>query len=384
MNCTKLIINSLAILFLFSNCSQQIEFETNGEEIVLSDTFVTLSEALKKAEPFFASIENTATRSDDRKVKSIEYISQPNTRSTEKVLYYLVNFSDNKGFAILSSDNRLLPVYAFSDQGNLSLSDTIGNDVIASFISSLPSPSSSGGLIPNPVPSPTYVKEVSPLLSQPIQNLDRYSPLNKYCPMSQYGASAGCAAVASAMIMSYFEFPLTVNGISLNWNSIKNNPNNDAFQKLVADLGTSTNLDMSYNVESSCNPQNILRTFHNYGYQTPYYSTYSNSIAVQNLKIKKPVIVSGYQRDSGHVWVIDGLYVYTSYSMNPNNGGGTIKSMSNYMHCVWGFNGRYNGYYFHSTTNGFGGSAYDNENYEEFTEMNAFWSNNGIFYGFYK
>ncbi|MBO4965835.1 MAG: Spi family protease inhibitor, partial [Muribaculaceae bacterium] len=101
----------MAILFLFSDCSQQIEFETNGEEIVLSDTFVTLSEALKKAEPFFASIENTATRSDDRKVKSIEYISQPNTRSTEKVLYYLVNFSDNKGFAILSSDNRLLPVY---------------------------------------------------------------------------------------------------------------------------------------------------------------------------------------------------------------------------------------------------------------------------------
>ena len=46
---------------------------------------------------------------------------------------YLVNYADDAGFALLSADSRLRPIYAISDEGSMSFSDTTYNKGLALF-----------------------------------------------------------------------------------------------------------------------------------------------------------------------------------------------------------------------------------------------------------
>lgn len=82
---------------------------------------VPLSHALGYAEQALNLIEgHTATRSG-RTVESVEYVSNHRTRSADSrsvidTALYLVNYANDKGFAILAADNRLHPIYAISDE----------------------------------------------------------------------------------------------------------------------------------------------------------------------------------------------------------------------------------------------------------------------------
>ena len=70
---------------------------------------VSLTDALKNADALLGELgEGETTRSAERKVESVEYYSRPGTRSLGgDTLLYLVNYTDDAGFALLSADSRL-------------------------------------------------------------------------------------------------------------------------------------------------------------------------------------------------------------------------------------------------------------------------------------
>ena len=90
-------------------------------ENVVQSNKISLNQALVYAENSINGI-GTSTRSTSRKVKSTEiFVAKPSTRSveSEEVSFYLINYENNEGYAMVSTDSRTTPVYAYSDEGNL-------------------------------------------------------------------------------------------------------------------------------------------------------------------------------------------------------------------------------------------------------------------------
>lgn len=84
-----------------------------------------------------------ATRTSEKSSREVEEIevlhsnlqtrSQAGNASVNSDLY-LVNYANNKGFALLSSDSRLRPIYAISDTGHIQMADTINNKALSMFL----------------------------------------------------------------------------------------------------------------------------------------------------------------------------------------------------------------------------------------------------------
>lgn len=131
----KKIILFAGITALLVSCSN-MELEQSQLAGATSETHgsthVSLEEALKNADDLFSRMEgkNTRTATKRRTVCSVQSLGEGGrTRAAgEDPLYYVVNYADDAGFAILGADTRLDEVYAFSDTGSLNLNDTTFNE----------------------------------------------------------------------------------------------------------------------------------------------------------------------------------------------------------------------------------------------------------------
>ena len=131
----------LVFLPLLIACSSEVATESfcvqKTHETQVSHE-VTLENALKRVEPLFSAL-GGKTRSE-LKVASVEYISAIGTEtrsSGDSVLYYLVNYDNQEGFALLGADDRIYPVLAISTEGNMAMGDTVRNRGLASFFRSV-------------------------------------------------------------------------------------------------------------------------------------------------------------------------------------------------------------------------------------------------------
>lgn len=360
-NLHKIIWMSCIIGILASCSSADEPTSAVSSSAEVPDTFVTLQEALEKAQPYFEALDGSSSRSVLRTVEKVEFLNGNSSTRSDVPTYYIVNFDSDQGFAILSADERLLPVFAFSDQGTLSLSDTLYNKGLAKFISTLPQPSDSpsrviGGPITNPT---TYTKVVSPLLSQAVRLWSQRSPYNSYCPIDQSTneqSLVGCGPLAVGMIMSFYEYPTSYNGYSLNWAQIKLDSNNSNLFKFLVDLGNPNNLDAEYGSSgTSVSTGNIDRTFYNMGYKSLSSSYFNETTAQSALQAHTPLLLVGQATEGGHAWSIDGLYKVTTTQLSSTIGGTDTIVNTFYYHCVWGWGGKGNGYFAYS--NGFGRNA---------------------------
>lgn len=165
------------------SCSQENllipDTETTAQETPAS-TKITLPEALKNAESAFGMLDlNTRAI---RIPESVEYIgANYQTRSSssnEDVKYYIVNYADNQGFAVLSADAEKGKVFALSDEGSISLSDTIDNPGLGVFFNKLNkwidipldttltvTPKDTTPALPYP-----FISKVSPRMPKNVQN----------------------------------------------------------------------------------------------------------------------------------------------------------------------------------------------------------------------
>lgn len=356
----KKFIQQLVIILLgvqLASCNNELEV-SDTKDISTEDVYhVGIDEALTTADMFFAQLKspNASTRSiDKRKVSRMEIINtNAKTRGSRESYnkeLYLVNYEEDNGFALLSSDKRLCPIYAIADSGHLETSDTIYNKPLALFFKNVMNDISYEENNPTTFEHDGQVfidsAQVAPLLWAGTRKWSQKAPYNEYC-FTENGkqAVAGCSSVSIAQIMSFYSWPQKIDDISLSWRSMKGNRSQNKIARLLARLGQSDMLATNYGESSSgSSDANYMRTFIGMGYYAPNEITvFSESdvrFALDNAnKVAGagPVLTLGRSiTGSGHSWVIDG------YAQNVTN----KNSYSTLFHCVWGWGGKADGYFY--------------------------------------
>lgn len=309
--------------------------------------------------------------------------------------YYILENTNRGGFVIVAADRRVQPILAYSTNGNITklLPDNVRgflqeyeneigfyqrngveptNDIDAQWNSLL-----SGTY------SPASTSFVEPLLTTTWNQSPYY---NNFCPDSSgVHAVAGCAAIATAQVMKYWNWPTSGTGSHsyeledfgeqsadfgntvYNWSSMPNFLNSsssaaqvNAVATLVYHVGVA--IEMEYGIHGSgaivnsygystlpCS-ENALKDYFKYKetLHSVYKNSTSNNLWVSTLKTEldagRPIIERGDGDGGGHAFVCDGY---------DENG---------LFHINWGWGGYMDGYFAHNALNpGEGGTGGNND-----------------------
>ena len=288
----------------------------------------------------------------------------------------------NQGFVIISGNNVLPPVIAWSDQSNFpDLTDAPENFLSwLNHYGAMMAFAEEQGLQPEAdvqrqwdkaqqgVFSAKSETSVNPLVSTR-WNQDCY--YNEYCPATNGGwwgggpcghVYAGCVACAMAQVMKYWNYPTTGFGshsyvhstygtqsanfaaTTYHWDEMPNDVwnSNDAVATLMYHCGVSVNMNYSASGSGaySADVETAMRAYFGYcGAKYHEKSAYQDEAWITLLKAEldqsHPIYYSGSSGDSGHAFVCDG------YDNNDR------------MHFNFGWSGSGDGYYTIYSVNGF-------------------------------
>ena len=399
---TKLRFLLAAIVLLVVACSKEYnataEIEPSADDARHS-FYVTVDEAVATAKQFLGAGD---TRLRDLRLKNHTlYKALSGTRSEGEpidVVFHVINFEDNQGYAIVSADSRATDVYAFSPTGNIDIDEAMENPGFQIFMNGAtanyedevngfgnpyrdsmilnpyvpPGGGSGGGSVPGggtidvTLLMVTYLdgkgyytdssgwitdENIGPLLST---EWHQRLPYNYYCPVINDSiAVAGCVPIAIAQIMAYHKYPPVVNGDSIDWTLVESGAMGDSLHyaaRVVREVGREANADYGTKVTTATNSEakQALRAF---GYSVSSYETYSDVRAKLYLGLQRPILARGDNVDGGvgHMWVIDGYLknknVNYYYNMQPPYSlYKTITEYQHYVHCNWGWGPDYNCY----------------------------------------
>lgn len=372
-------------------CEKESESAIHNVDLqgVVSQNKVSLKQALLYAENSINGISPT-TRSAERKVKSTEiYVAKPATRSAEdtEVSFYLINYEDNEGFAMVSTDSRATPVYAYSDEGNLTAEDfetspflgtfiegsienyqaEVANNIYEpiewpdsaySHITRLPIVEYNGGLYYEDNTTETILKEN--LLTTAWH---QFEPYNFFCNTNNIG---GCGPVAAAQIMAYHKHPAQYGTTIYNWDAMTATPTLEDGDigatyaaRLIADIGGEAGANYRDNGTGTTSV-GIKKAFRALDYNCGHPASYNINRIQENINAEKPIFIDGKDSEGGHAWVIDGYrhqtfrttyyHTYEPYAMYET----FVVSSRTYFHCNLGscpYKEDYtpNGYYYASS-----------------------------------
>jgi len=334
---------------------------------------VGLKKATLIASNFYASkIARKSVTADASAIKS--YL----VKSNDKFLfYYIFNFQDD-GFVIVSADDSFYPVLAYSPKGSVDRLDFPSNVAgwmnwyEGQMIEGLRNHSLCFGepakewaqllTVVNSETKNTRDEGVQPLTTSTWSQLDFY---NEMCPADVEGfaghAPVGCVATAMAQIMYYFRFPEQGNGSHAYTPSYNNGEygiqhadfenttyqwdgmvdacfeSNAAVAELCYHCGVSVNMDYQPTSAGS-DTEDVplaLKEYFNYAPSAEYFNRQSfgtfeewQSLLIQNLNNRQPMLYRSTGGWSGHAYVCDGYQDSTHFHFN------------------WGWNGNYNGYFY--------------------------------------
>lgn len=342
-------------VFIFS-CNEDEKLDLN-ESITQSENFVTIGEVtdICTAIEYPTTVKSSKNEIINRNIESITEI----TDELDKPLYYITNFVDG-GFVIISADNRLHPILAYSEsnafdinpddfpEGLVNWLDYTKNkvkkirksnatqkpeikhswDELLGRTAPLPGDDDGDGEV-DPCEDIHY--HVEPLLTTLWYQNDGFNDL-----APDYGcdggeqALAGCVAVAMAQVMRFYEYPN-----NYNWADMPNFEGTSETAQLMRDIGDAVNMNWGC-TGSGASPTEIASSLkEDFGYSNANFSDYNRNTVVYELNRNRPVILGGYGT-GGHAWVCDG-YVKSTYC----NGTSYLV-----LHMNWGWkNTWYNGYY---------------------------------------
>lgn len=363
-----------ALAFIACEKDFQSQTEKTDLETVVQNNKVSLKQALLYAENSINGI-NPTTRSTERKVKSTElYVAKPATRSAEntEVSFYLINYEDNEGFAMVSTDSRTTPVYAYSDEGSLTPEDFETNPFLRIFIEGsienyqnevaslgdrepINRPDSTlGDLL---MPTVVYNGEVyylgittEDIAKEPL--LTTYwhqdTPYGDDCP----GGVAGCGPIAAAQIMAYHRHPTQFYEHTFNWDVITDGTptGNAAAAELIHIFGDTAGIEYENGITGTI-ISHLRNTIWFFSYNCSEPISCDIERVIENIDNNQPVLMSGYNSEAGHAWVIDGYkrrnVIYTYYYLDaPTVVYDTrIAPISTYFHCNLGWGKNNNNYY---------------------------------------
>lgn len=290
-------------------------------------------------------------------------------------LLYAVNFSDDKGFALVAADKRTTPIFAYVENGSLEF-DKLNDEKNVGFLLFLEgainkivhdvntqdvseTKATTGGW--------TIIEKYPPMIKT---KWSQGEPYNMYCPNNY---PTGCTVTATAQILSYYQ---TISSVSwsdggssgsatLDWPRIISECesnygrlNRDYFYKssnevahLMRYLGASMDADYTSS-GTGVNKKKPIDWMNNWGFlKATKLAKYSVRPIINAIKNNKLVYARGnsgrkkflgitISYTGGHAWVYDG-YVLAS------SGG----SKSDLLHCNWGWGGVRDGYYISNAFN---------------------------------
>ena len=366
-----------------------------------SSNKISKQEAIDMAEEIATDINTpgysrAAARTVDR--TNISVISAPNSRSgLNDTLIYLINYTDDQGFAAISAIKCESPILAVIDEGNYQAVKDAENPGFNMFMDmaieyvvheneeySKPlSRGTSDDIVPftefKTVVDTTYKSIQAPKLGN--RNWGQGGTEGSLCP----NKIAGCGPVAIAMVLSYYKTPswigytypnADIEGEDLNWDLINNHlpdsvgtcyncsyATHKTIARILREIGHRA--DTEYKTESSstsdANTKKILQKY----LPTKQIGGYSdfNDNGVKSAITDGLALILGrhgtyssskFKEDGGgHGWVADGYRFVTrnirSYEKKANEVIWTLVKTETrterLLHFNWGWNGTGNGYY---------------------------------------
>lgn len=283
--------------------------------------------------------------------------------------YYVIENGTNKGYTIVSADDRLPEIVGYAKQGNYT-EDTLP-EAYVEFITAYqkfveevkagnPHALRTAAEAKALRESASYTQPtVAPLLGNIQWN--QGDPYNRMCPEYTSGQRAvtGCVATAMAQVMGYWKYPkqlqadipgyttrnekyrINVPGINkdtdgtYDWDNILPQYNSGSFNdvqanavaKLMHHCGVAVQMDYGPSSGAFVNPERLSKYF---GYDQDFMAlVYRESFSMQEwntlidneLKAKRPVLYSGQSSSSGHQFVCDGSDGKGLYHINWGWGG---------------------------------------------------------------
>lgn len=393
---------------------------TEAEAIVVARHFSGNTrnepEAIEEAESVISFFDSNSgqTRSTVRQIKNIIVAKKTHsatraTRDTEaEPLAYIVNFSEDMGFAVISADRRTETILAMSDTGNIDVNDEDDDfppalevffanlenmyetqiavadeqeaQLLDNALSKLDANAENNGITTRAAAQRTtkygaweIVSKMPPLVKV---HWGQRSPYNDNAPLiNGERALAGCTATAIAQIMSYHCYPTSYNWTDINkftysWYASPSATTKTDIAKIFRTIGD--NIGMKWGLSkdggSGAYVSNAPKHFSKMGYKNSgRYGGYDFNRIITSTMNGIPVIMSGYaiaetytyrkwflgkkrkgtRYKEGHAWVIDG-YLNRRRKVEIQENGKVVQSYYQYeqlVHCNYGWNGSKDGYY---------------------------------------
>lgn len=410
----KLIISCVALLLLAS-CSQSFDADLlvdspkeDKASFSMNPYYVDYETALQEAINFMSADNKTRAINRTFKVKNhYEFDATRRTRTiytdSVDVLFHVINFENNAGFALVSADCRTTPIYAYSDSGYINLDDVVENTgfsefmngAITRYLSEVSNPDvgmlakmrirdfpivDTTGMVTEIINGFPYLVDSH---FETIESQDALlttcwgqgDPYNYYCPIREINGTdtvrclAGCVPIAISQILSKYRNPHTLyhyfnTSISypLHWTLMMQNQLFPAGTRTIGALDvarlaveTGYRAAVHYGYDASwTTTADMTYVFNTLHYECSNLVSFDDSLARVSLGNEYPIFIAACLSGStdGHAWVIDGFnriqeiksYYHTIYPFLLVMEVPT-ENVITYYHCNWGWDGDANGYY---------------------------------------
>lgn len=302
--------------------------------------------------------------------KAAPRMSVSSAVSPSATCYYVFANGEDKGFTIVSGDDRMPEVVGYSAQGTYDPDHLPANYVgfmkaYQETVEALLKGDAqvSGGLAEARQwrAERAGTAAVAPLLGSIKWN--QYEPYNNMCPLYKgtNRSVTGCVATAMAQVMMYYQYPKELkatikaytaksygiqipeisSGATYDWDNMLpdysksdyNSAQADAVAKLMYHCGAAVKMDYGPSSGANVTPT-ILATY--FGYDADLMQDFTRTVFTlqqwmtlidNELKAKRPILYSGQASDGGHEFVCDG-----------SDGNGLY-------HINWGWGGYQDGYF---------------------------------------
>lgn len=358
-----------------TECKECLVSLTEAKSIGVKHELTTIS--TRASNPNLKSLGNSLGKFEN--IKAV-------TDSNNIISYYIINYKGG-GFLILSADKRVKPVLAYSNESSFPIdkieypegivdwlesskkyvakvrnskskltSDDIElwSDCMISRVTKRP-PLEDGECIGG-CPNTSYTR--GPLLKTEWaqgQGFNAQVPFTGCTGNAYDRALVGCVAVAMAQVMKYHQYPNT-----FNWNAMDNIYATAETARLMADIGASDGVNMTYGcIVSGAYSEDIAGALkRKYKYSSANFGDFNSATVKSEISNGRPVLLSGknLSKKEGHAWVADGYRSDMIYSSDCNNSWTYL-----YLHMNWGWGGYSDGYYSFDNWTGGGSSFNDNK-----------------------
>lgn len=322
----------------------------------------TLKEAMQIARTFIGT--NAQMRHIDAARLRVAESNDRLTRAADNTpAYYIINADNNAGFVIVSGDDTVRDILAYSNKGNIDYNSLPDN---AKYWLDFYTEEINNAVTYGIQKDESYIetRAAKPVIAPLLGNIewDQGDPYNLKCPVAAGKKTyTGCGATALAMVMKYHNYPqhgigdkdYTTETYKLKlgadfentyykWDQMQpkysassTDEQKNAVAELMFHCGVAMDMDYGPTESGAGSTSQYDALIKYFGYNPNMYfrgrdyttSGKWESIVLQELVADRPILYSGQSSRGGHAFVCDGSDGEGKYHFN------------------WGWNGYANGYY---------------------------------------